>query len=623
MFSTNFLDVAMNGVGCEALGTQRRRSIPLCGTRFVAFAALTFLLNALCVPGAHAQSTVTAASCNESDVNAVINGPTHKAVGGDTINVPAGNCTWTSGFRVPAGIGISIIGAGAASTTITDNYAGTTPLIWATPQPGAALMRISGMTVQPQSGASLYSPFQIIGTCNSGGCPNMRFDNMVIQPGWTGQAGWIVRVDNMYGVFDHNTVNGSYCLANVNHSGWLGVGQWGDNSWASPDSYGTNAAIFFEDNTFNGTATNDTDASDAYADVGGGRVVTRHNTFNNAPVAGSTYFHGTESGGRMRGGRQVEFYNNTVSCAPGNGCDAAAVAMRSGVGLIYNNNFSVSGGAWINAFVRLYTYRTFAGFGPSWGYCDGQGPFDQNDGTVYASGTVTAVITAGGALTITDLSASWGLNQWVNSGNPYSIVYTDVTTSNQGWTGNPGFEITANTNNTIVAGTLGGDASNWNAVSINIGNHYQIKRANACIDQPGRSGGTLLSGDPPAPLGWVNEVIDPVYEWGNSMTGGSPGYGSISSDSAKVIANRDYYTQAASFDGSSGTGSGVLSSRPSGCTTGVVYWATDQNMLYKCTAANTWTSSYTPYTYPHPLVSGSGGTSSNPAPPTGLSATVQ
>jgi hypothetical protein len=24
--------------------------------------------------------------------------------------------------------------------------------------------------------------------------------------------------------------------------------------------------------------------------------------------------------------------------------------------------------------------------------------------------------------------------------------------------------------------------------------------------------------------------------------------------------------------------------------------------LYKCTATNTWTSYYTPYTYPHPLV---------------------
>jgi len=48
----------------------------------------------------------------------------------------------------------------------------------------------------------------------------------------------------------------------------------------------------------------------------------------------------------------------------------------------------------------------------------------------------------------------------------------------------------------------------------------------------------------------------------------------------------------------------------------VGYWATDQGswnqsgsggqgVLYKCTATNTWTLYYTPYTYPHPLQGGS------------------
>jgi len=61
-----------------------------------------------------------------------------------------------------------------------------------------------------------------------------------------------------------------------------------------------------------------------------------------------------------------------------------------------------------------------------------------------------------------------------------------------------------------------------------------------------------------------------------------------------------------------GFGHGTLANRPTTCTTGVGYWATDQGnwnqsgsggqgQLYVCTATNTWTLSYTPYTYPHPL----------------------
>lgn len=87
-----------------------------------------------------------------------------------------------------------------------------------------------------------------------------------------------------------------------------------------------------------------------------------------------------------------------------------------------------------------------------------------------------------------------------------------------------------------------------------------------------------------------------------------------------ITEDRDYWNDKyATFNGTSGVGCGTLAARPATCTTGVGYWATNQSCtdltgmvgrnpstpisgtLYKCTDTNTWTSYYTPYTYPHPL----------------------
>lgn len=120
--------------------------------------------------------------------------------------------------------------------------------------------------------------------------------------------------------------------------------------------------------------------------------------------------------------------------------------------------------------------------------------------------------------------------------------------------------------------------------------------------------------------------------------------------------NRDFYnavsasaqsSSSSPFNGTTGIGHGTLANRPTTCTTtsepadagrgGTLYWATDQGswnqstsnprgvqqngadgVLYMCTATNSWSVYYTPYTYPHPLQAGGGGGASAPSAPSNV-----
>jgi VCBS repeat protein len=130
----------------------------------------------------------------------------------------------------------------------------------------------------------------------------------------------------------------------------------------------------------------------------------------------------------------------------------------------------------------------------------------------------------------------------------------------------------------------------------------------------------------------VGGNLKPMYVWNNAWSdtlamipmtledlGGAPDY-----TPQHQQANRDYYNAVSAsaqisptipFNGTTGMGFGTLANRPTTCTTntletggGVGYFAIDQGAqgtLYRCSATNTWTVHYTPYTYPHPLVIGS------------------
>lgn len=173
----------------------------------------------------------------------------------------------------------------------------------------------------------------------------------------------------------------------------------------------------------------------------------------------------------------------------------------------------------------------------------------------------------------------------------------------------------------------GSPPSGWGNCTGTSGTVWDNAGGYPCMDAPGRGKGDLLAGSSISSTvntrtgtqSWPAQALSPIYVWGNLLT--PAGYSpvqivQVGTSSALVQANRDFYQQfgtygeSGTFDGTKGVGQGLLSARPATCkagpggnTPGVGFWATDRNTLYVCTATNTWTAYYTPFTYPHPLQS--------------------
>jgi hypothetical protein len=503
---------------------------------YVKISPLVFLLAVL--SAAEAQTTINAASCNASDVQAALNKINSN---GTTVSVPAGHCTWTSGITFSSAYSFTLQGQSAVATTNA--------------QGNPATITDSTMIVDGQSGGGGNNPLigitltgnssqvvRVTGLSIQGG--NVVYNGEVALGGATGQA----RLDHfhfinvndlavsmyqpMSGVVDHNIFdvpNGDvFNGIRVYNTGGDG---FGDTAWTMPPGLGTGSAIFFENNTFNNGFMNDCAL--------GGFFVARFNTFNAlAPDQNlGIQSHAVGSQPRGRGCRAWEVYDNTVG----------------------------GGGGTIISSVGFQT----AGTGVWWGN------------------------------TVTNTKSDIVFDEDRDNTNTYP-----QSSPPNGW----GYCGTAQT----------GSASGWDGNTSSTG--YP------CLDQIGRGQGDMLSGmwpqvqDTSHPSvftgAWPNEVLQPVYIWMENFSGTGPLVG-VSSSENNIQANRDYYVPVSPFTGATGTGYGAYASIPTTCTTGVAYWATDKNQLYTCTATNTWSLYYAPYTYPHPLVTGT-----SPAPPISLSGTI-
>jgi len=144
-----------------------------------------------------------------------------------------------------------------------------------------------------------------------------------------------------------------------------------------------------------------------------------------------------------------------------------------------------------------------------------------------------------------------------------------------------------------------------------------------CNAAVGNGDGTLYNGE-----------INNTYVFNNSVNGTISGMVVGPNNACGDVENTNWWNyNAACTSSSCSAGIGTGTTPPTGtCTTGVGYWVASTPTptpssaviqsahFYKCTSPNTWTLYYTPYTYPHPLRTGS---SSSVFPPSNLAATVQ
>ena len=381
----------------------------------------------------------TAASCNLSDVSAVIKGPLHTAVNGDTIIIPAGTCTWTSNLSISVAItltgsgtansGPSTFGVGTLNTIIVDNAGSSAPLIAASAIAYGQTFTLALLDIEPNSASTaLYSPISVAGTCAAGGCPNIRVSNIGFgltthwnESGNGAPADWMIRADNVFGVIDHCTLpTGSAVeLLNANLSAYLGVGGYGDNSWAQPDSFGGGNVLYMENNVVTtNQSVNDCDVNPTGGGIGGCRIAGRFNQITGANGFFSAFYgHGLDTDGRPQGIRQIEAYGNTVNCNQSSGCNYGMATFRSGTGLIFGNTMTVSNGGFYNNIAGIVVYRTVFTALDGWGACGGSKPLRcQRWNRLLFWDKFRLEFSS---TTLTDSTKTWTTNQLVPNGAPY------------------------------------------------------------------------------------------------------------------------------------------------------------------------------------------------------------
>jgi hypothetical protein len=514
-------DVALSTFEGEA---NLRRSTPRPFVTALVSLAVALIFSLSRLAGA---TIINSNSASQSDVAAAI----ASAADGDIVIIPDGTMTWTR--TLPINKAITLQGAGVGSTIIKDAVQSGQLILW-TLKAGYT-SRLTGIEFQDggrvNKGLAPGGILRVVGSNINGS--SFRWDHCK----WGDMNGFSV-FDTVIGVIDHNifyqTIDGKEYMLYAYGTFWNGKDN-GDGSWAAPSNYGSSQFLFLEDNSWTATRASPLSATDG---LNGCRFVVRHCTLSNTQITN----HGTESGGRERGSKEMEIYNNTFTATR---YSRTVAGSRAGGVLFHDNTIS---GFQSDTIFTLGNWRNFYPFNP-WGGADGTNQWDVNKPNVFFTGAAAA---NSSGTTVTVSGANWTPNQWVG--------YTVRRTTNICRANSVTFAwIESNTYNTLTY-TGNGGYTGFTSLSFCAGDTMEFRRVDHALDQCGRAGGSLITGDPPVrPAGWNNQVTEPCYCWNNTS---------------------DYQNQSVLFD----AGPGVRA---------------NEHFFN-----NTPMPGYTPYTYPHPLTKG-------------------
>jgi hypothetical protein len=298
-------------------------------TRAIAYAAGAIVIAVFGTARSEA-ATITAASCQRDAVNSAIS----SASDGDTVLIPNGSCSWTSGISTTKQITVRAqnytptpMGATSRSVTITNNS--STPLFQL--QSGNSYhVGVGGIRFNEGSGNG--NAIRFTGT---GSKVPLLYDCYFQNKARFGSApevaviSWLAQGGVMWNIFMDGTGFGTSGDGDPGPSiAAIGIHFKSPRAWTTASTMGTldtngTVNVYVEDSTFVNTAAGDLDDA--------ARVVMRHSLFD-----GSVWItHGFTS---LNGGRHWESYNNTYRVTSAERNHAGRYFwVRAGSGIFTNN----------------------------------------------------------------------------------------------------------------------------------------------------------------------------------------------------------------------------------------------------------------------------------------------
>ncbi len=276
--------------------------------------------------------TVSASSCSQANVSSAIS----SATSGDTVQVPAGTCSW-SGLSINKAVHLKGAGTDLTKITLTGENSVT--------KQASGIIRISGFDFTKTGGGNQSKGWTIGGSWKNAEPVIFQNNNFTISN--TGLfllrvAGGVVIANSVFtGGWDDSFIQPKDSLDS-------------SGSWKAADTMGDKDTtgklnIYVENNTFYGGTNQGIDCDDS------SRCVYRYNTLTYS----SFNSHGMDSS--PQGVRHFEVYNNTFIHKGGTTQIANqnwAIWIRGGTGVIFNNHVAdMAGSYWGNKKEAILSIR--------------------------------------------------------------------------------------------------------------------------------------------------------------------------------------------------------------------------------------------------------------------------